>query len=165
MKIALDTAVQIHYTLKNDAGEVIDSSEGAEPLAYLHGHSNIIPGLERELDGKQAGERVNAVIEPADGYGEYDESLVRQIPRSEVQGAGEIEEGMQIHAQSDDGVHALTVIAVDDKNITLDGNHPLAGQTLHFDVEVVAVRDATEDELAHGHIHGPSDGESAHHHH
>jgi FKBP-type peptidyl-prolyl cis-trans isomerase SlyD len=160
MNIASDSVVQIHYTLKNDAGEVLDASEVGEPLTYLHGHGNLIPGLERELEGKGKGAKLNVSIQPADGYGEHDDKLVQKIPRNAIDGGGDIIPGMQVHAQTDEGTHALTVTHVDDQTVTLDGNHPLAGQTLHFEVEIGEVRAATEEELVHGHVHGPG---GAHH--
>ncbi len=160
MTVAPDAVVLIHYTLKNDAGEVLDSSEGAEPLTYLHGRGNLIPGLERELEGKQAGVRLQVAIEPEDGYGEHDEQLVQRIPRTAIDNATDLQEGMQVQAQTDEGTHMLTVTQLDEESITLDGNHPLAGQTLHFEVEIAEIRQATAEELAHGHVHGP-DG---HHH-
>lgn len=161
MNIAPDAVVQIHYTLKDDEGEVIDSSEGREPLTYLHGRGNLIPGLERELEGKKAGDRLNVTIAPADGYGEYNEELTQEIPRSALPDAADLQEGMQVHARSDQGMVTLTVIEVGEDTITLDANHPLAGKTLHFDVEIADVRDATGEELEHGHVHGPG----GHHHH
>ena len=161
MAVALNTVVLIHYTLKNDSGEVLDSSERDSPLAYLHGRGNLIPGLERELEGKQSGDRLQVTIAPADAYGEYDEALVQRVPRSAVQGVKDLQEGMQLHARTDEGVQTLVVTQVDKDSVTLDGNHPLAGQTLHFDVEIAEVRKATEEELAHGHVHGPG----GHHHH
>lgn len=162
MNIAANSVVQIQYTLKDDAGKTIDSSQGGEPLTYLHGHGNLIPGMERELAGKKKGDKLQIVIAPADGYGEYDEKLVQHIPRTAIEGESELTEGMQVHAQSDDGgVLTLTITQLDKETATLDGNHPLAGKTLHFDVEIVAVRAATKEELAHGHVHGPG----GHHHH
>src|SRR5689334_16903819 len=115
MSVTLNSVVQIHYTLKDDAGDVLDSSDGGEPLTYLHGHGNLIPGLERELEGKKTGDRLNVAIKPADGYGEYDEGLVQRVPREAVEGAGneDIEEGMRVHAQTEHGVHTLVVTEVD----------------------------------------------------
>ncbi|MGE0114545.1 MAG: peptidylprolyl isomerase [Steroidobacteraceae bacterium] len=160
MQIAKNTAVQIHYTLKNDAGEVLDSSEGAEPLAYLQGHGNLIPGLEKALEGKQAGDAVNVSIPPEEGYGVRDEMLIQEVPRSAFEGIPDVEVGMQFHADSNHGPRTVTVTRVAGETITVDGNHPLADQTLHFAVQIVEVRAASKEELSHGHVHGPG----GHHH-
>lgn len=151
--IAKDTAVRFNYTLKDDQGNVIDQSQG-EPLAYLHGHGNIIPGLEKELEGKSAGESLTAVIAPADAYGEYQEQAVQKVPRSNFQGVDDIQPGMQFQSEAEGQVMLVTVTDVNDETVTVDANHPLAGKTLSFDVEIVEVRAATEDELNHGHVHG-----------
>lgn len=155
MQVAKNKVVSIDYTLKDDAGEVIDSSEGYEPLFYLHGHDNIVPGLESALEGKQAGDKVQVSVSPAEGYGERDDSLQQVVPREAFQGVEDLEVGMQFRAESDEGQQIVTIMAVDGDNVTVDGNHPLAGETLNFDVTVVEVRDATADELEHGHVHGP----------
>lgn len=160
MQITQDTVVSIHYTLTDDAGKTIDSSAGGEPLAYLHGNGNLIPGLERALEGKQAGDSLNVKISPAEGYGEHDKSLIQQIPRRVLKGIGNIHVGMQLQAQSDQGSRAVTVTHVAGDMVTIDGNHPLAGQNLNFEVQITEVRAATEEELAHGHVHGPG----GHHH-
>ncbi|WP_296402207.1 peptidylprolyl isomerase [Psychrobacter sp.] len=151
--IAKDTAVRFNYILKDENGNVIDQSQG-EPLAYLHGHNNIIPGLEKELEGKSAGESLTAVIEPADAYGEYQEQAVQQVPRSNFQGVDNIQPGMQFQSEAEGQVMLVTVTDVNDETVTVDANHPLAGKKLSFDVEIVEVRAATEDELNHGHVHG-----------
>ncbi|MGC3981112.1 MAG: peptidylprolyl isomerase [Steroidobacteraceae bacterium] len=160
MQIAKNTAVQIHYTLKNDAGEVLDSSEGSEPLAYLQGNGNLIPGLEKALEGKSAGDAVNVSIPPAEGYGVHDASLIQEVPRSAFEGIPKVEVGMQFHADSNHGPRTVTVTKVAADTITVDGNHPLADQTLHFAVKIIEVRAATKEELSHGHVHGPG----GHHH-
>ncbi|MCW8826156.1 MAG: peptidylprolyl isomerase [Gammaproteobacteria bacterium] len=158
MTIKENSVVSIDYTLTNDQGEVIDSSEGQEPLAYLHGFSNIIPGLENALVGKQAGESCKVTVQPADGYGEYNPELTQVVPAEAFEGVDTVEPGMQFHAQGPEGqVEMITVTAVDGDEITISGNHPLAGQVLHFDVTIKDVREATEEELAHGHVHGPHD--------
>jgi FKBP-type peptidyl-prolyl cis-trans isomerase SlyD len=161
MQIAKDAVVLIHYTLTDDAGKTIDSSAGADPLAYMHGNGNLIAGLERELEGKSAGDKLSVKISPADGYGEYDKSLVQNIPRRALKGVGNVQVGMQLQAQSGQGARAVTVTHVAGDMVTIDGNHPLAGQNLNFQVEITEVRAATEEELAHGHVHGPG----GHHHH
>ena len=154
MQVTDNMAVSIHYTLKNDEGEIIDSSEGSEPLAYLHGGGNIISGLERALHGKQTGDKFNVRIEAEDAYGEFMDDRVQVIPRSMFEGIDTVEVGMQFHADVSSGPGVVTVIAIEGDAVTIDGNHPLAGVPLTFDVEVIEVRLATQEELAHGHIHG-----------
>ena len=160
MSITQDQVVSIHYTLKDDEGTVIDHSAAGEPLAYLHGRGNLIPGLERELTGKNTGDRLQVRIAPADAYGEYDQALVQQVPRRALQGIANVRVGMRLQAQSSQGARAVTVTGVNGDLVTLDGNHPLAGKSLNFEVEVAGVRDATAEELAHGHVHGAG----GHHH-
>lgn len=160
MQVAENSVVLIHYTLTNDQGEVLDSSSGGEPLAYLHGSGNIIPGLERALEGKQAGDKLVVKVAPADGYGERNDSLIQQVPKRAFQGVAQIQPGMSFTAQSSQGPMQVTVTAVAGDMVTVDGNHPLAGETLNFDVEVAEVRKATLEELSHGHVHGPG----GHHH-
>jgi FKBP-type peptidyl-prolyl cis-trans isomerase SlyD len=155
MQIAKNKVVSIDYTLKDDAGEVIDSSEGFEPMFYLHGFDNIVPGLEKALDGKQAGDQIQVSVSPAEGYGERDDSLQQVVPKEAFQGIDDLEVGMQFRADSDEGQQIVTILAIDGDNVTVDGNHPLAGETLNFDITVVEVRDASADELEHGHVHGP----------
>jgi FKBP-type peptidyl-prolyl cis-trans isomerase SlyD len=161
MQIAQDSVVSIHYTLTNDAGEVLDSSSGGDALVYLQGHGNLIPGLERELDGKKAGDKLTVRIAPVDGYGEQDAGLIQDVPRSAFAGVADIQVGMQFQAQSNHGPRTVTITKVEGDSITVDGNHPLAGQHLNFAVEITEVRAATEEELSHGHVHGPG----GHHHH
>ena len=155
MKIETNKVVTIDYTLKNAAGQIIDSSEGDEPLAYLHGNGNLVPGLEKALEGLSAGDAIQVVVPPAEGYGERDEAKVGEAPLSAFEDVGEIKPGMQFEAEGPEGSEMVTVISVADDVITLDGNHPLAGETLHFDVTVREIREATEEELEHGHAHGP----------
>lgn len=154
MQIADNKVVSIHYTLTNDDGDVIDSSRDAEPLVYLHGAENIIPGLEQALAGRVVGDDLKVSIDPADAYGDFDENMVQVVPREMFQGVDTLEPGMEFQAQTSQGVQVIRIAAVDGDNITIDGNHPLAGETLHFDVSVAAVREASEEELAHGHVHG-----------
>lgn len=161
MLIAAKKAVSIDYTLTNDAGEVIDSSAGGAPLVYLHGAGNIIPGLEKALEGKQPQDEVDVTIEPEDAYGEYSAELVSTLSRSMFEGVDELEVGMQFHASAPDGqMQIVTIRDLDGDDVTVDGNHPLAGQRLNFKVKVIDVRDASEEEVAHGHVHG----EGGHHH-
>jgi FKBP-type peptidyl-prolyl cis-trans isomerase SlyD len=154
MKITHDLVASIHYTLKNDAGEVLDSSIDQEPLNYLHGAENIVAGLEKALEGKVAGDNVSVSVAPQDGYGEYDENLIQELSKDMFAGVDNIEVGMEFHAQTEHGMQVIEVTKVDGDTITVDGNHPMAGQTLHFDVEIIEVRAATADELTHGHVHG-----------
>jgi FKBP-type peptidyl-prolyl cis-trans isomerase SlyD len=154
MQVADNMAVSIHYTLTNDEGEVIDSSEGNEPLVYLHGGGNIISGLEKALHGKAVGEKFNVRIDAEDAYGEFMDDRVQVISRDMFEGVDEIEVGMQFHADVSSGPGVITVVNVDGDDITIDGNHPLAGVPLTFAVEVIEIRPASREELAHGHIHG-----------
>lgn len=161
MQIAEKKVVSIHYTLTDDGGKVLDSSDGGDPLAYIHGAGNIIPGLENALIGKQAGDKLNVTIPPAEAYGERNDALTQVVPVSAFEGVDKIEEGMQFHAQAENGEPVTVTIAkVEGDDVTVDGNHPLAGQALTFDVEVAEVREATDEELDHGHAHGPG----GHHH-
>jgi FKBP-type peptidyl-prolyl cis-trans isomerase SlyD len=155
MQITKDTVATIDYTLTDPKGQVIDSSRGRVPLAYLHGASNIIPGLESALEGKNAGDSVNVTVAPEQGYGPRDPNLVQPVPRTSFQGVPEIKKGMQFQAQTPGGARIVTVVDVDPQNVTVDANHPLAGMDLNFDVKVVEVRQATPEELSHGHAHGP----------
>lgn len=148
------TVVSIHYTLKDDEGTIIDSSEGAAPLSYLHGAGNIIPGLEHALLGKTAGESLQVVVEPEHGYGEYQAELLQVVPRAAFEGVESIEVGMAFTAQASDGSQRRIVVRdVEGEDITIDANHELAGVDLHFSVEIVEVREATQEELDHGHAH------------
>ena len=163
MRISKDKIGVIEYTLTNAEGEVLDTSEGREPLAYLHGHGTIISGLEDALEGKTVGDTFRVSIPPAEAYGERDEELVQEVPLSAFEGSGmgDVEPGMQFQAKTEAGMRILTVVAVEGDTVHVDGNHELAGETLTFDVAVKEVRDASKDELKHGHAHGPG----GHHHH
>ena len=161
MQIAERRVALIHYTLTNDLGEVLDSSSGKAPLAYLHGAGNIVPGLEKALAGRQAGDKFKVAVAPAEGYGLQDPALIQTVSREAFHGVPQVEVGMHFQAETDHGPVSVLVTRVDPTSVTVDGNHPLAGQTLHFEIEVTQVRDATLEELKHGHVHGP-DG---HHHH
>jgi FKBP-type peptidyl-prolyl cis-trans isomerase SlyD len=154
MQIADNMAVSIHYTLTNDDGEVIDSSIGDDALVYLHGEGNIISGLEQALSGKAVGDKFNVRIPSEDAYGEFMEEMIQVISRSMFDGVDDLEVGMQFQADVSHGSGIVTVVDIDGDDVTIDGNHPLAGQALTFDVEVVAVRAATDEEITHGHIHG-----------
>jgi FKBP-type peptidyl-prolyl cis-trans isomerase SlyD len=159
MQIRKDCVVSIDYMLKGDDGTVIDTSEASEPLSFIFGNGNIIPGLEKELDGKQTGDGFSVSLTPQEGYGEYDASKVFEVTRESIDGADNMVEGAQVQAQHQDGtMTVLTVTSVGEENVTLDGNHPLAGMNLHFDIEVKEVRDATAEELEHGHSHSHGHG-------
>ncbi len=162
MEIQHNSVVEMHYTLKNDEGEIIDSSEGDAPLTFLQGHGNIIHGLERVMAGLKVGDTKDVVVEPEDGYGLYDEELVQEVPRSVFGEIDDLEVGMQFHADTDGGLIPVTVTAVEDDLITVDGNHELAGERLHFSVRIESIREATAEELAHGHVHGDDDEEHCH---
>jgi len=161
MQVSENTVVAIEYTLKNDAGDVLDSSVGHAPLTYLHGHHNIISGLENAMLGKTVGDTFTVTIPPEEAYGLRDDSMTQVVPRHLFQGVDEIVPGMKFHAEAEHGVNVVTVIEVKGDQVHLDANHELAGETLHFDVVVQAIRSATDEEIEHGHAHGP-DG---HHHH
>lgn len=151
MKITQDKVVDIEYVLKVN-GEVVDQSEPGEPLSYLQGHNNIIPGLERALEGKEPGDSLSVTVQPEDGYGERDEDNVQELPREDFE--DDIEVGAQYFAQSEDGsVTPFTVVGLEGDLVTVDFNPPLAGETLDFQVTVKNVRDATPEELEHGHAH------------
>jgi FKBP-type peptidyl-prolyl cis-trans isomerase SlyD len=154
MNIDDKRAVSIHYTLTNEQGEKLDSSEGQDPLRYLHGASNIIPGLENALVGKTTGEKVSVTVQPEDAYGEINPEMIQIVPREAFEGIDDIQAGMQFQASGPDGqTQVVTIKAVGEEGVTVDGNHPLAGQVLNFDVSIEEVRDATEEEIAHGHVH------------
>ncbi|NJK89244.1 MAG: peptidylprolyl isomerase [Myxococcales bacterium] len=161
MKIAADTVATIDYTVRNDRGDILDSSKG-QPMTYLHGHQQIIRGLESALEGLSAGERCSAAVSPSDAYGERDDEKVLSIQRDRLPADLEPEVGMMLGAQDEDGETVpLWIVEVGKDMITVDTNHPLAGQVLNFEVTVHEVRSATEEELAHGHAHGSH----GHHHH
>lgn len=155
MLIADQHVVAIDYTLTNEAGEVIDSSADSEPLVYLHGAGNIVPGLENALTGKTADDELEVSIEPEDAYGEYSAELITTIDRGMFEGVDELQVGMQFHASAPDGgMQIVTIRDIDGEEVTIDGNHPLAGQQLNFKVKIISVRAASEEEVAHGHVHG-----------
>ncbi len=153
MSITSNSVVSFHYTVKDEDGVQLDSSEGGQPLTYLHGANNIIPGLEQALEGKDQGDSLAVTIPPEQGYGEHLEGLVESVPRDVFQGA-DIEVGMRFEAQTDNGPISVVITSIEGDDVTVDGNHPLAGKSLSFDVTVEEIRDATEEEVAHGHVHG-----------
>nr|WP_211254245.1 peptidylprolyl isomerase [Enterovibrio calviensis] len=153
MMIEDNKVVKIDYTVKDESGQVIDSSEGKEPLAYLHGTGNIIPGLENALTGKAEGDDFSAVVQPEDAYGPRNDGMIQTVEKSVFQGVEEIEVGMVFNAQGPQGDIQVTIADIDGDQVTIDGNHPLAGLVLHFEGVVREVRDATQEEIEHGHVH------------
>jgi FKBP-type peptidyl-prolyl cis-trans isomerase SlyD len=153
MTVTKDRVVSIDYNLKDSKGDLIDSSPSGEPLVYIHGNDNIIKGLEKHLEGKATGDQVDCVIPAVEGYGERDESLVFKVDKSEFGPDAQVEVGMQFEAHGEEGAQIVTVVGVENSEITIDANHPLAGEELHFSVKVVDIREATSEELEHGHVH------------
>ncbi|NVK38468.1 MAG: peptidylprolyl isomerase [Gammaproteobacteria bacterium] len=161
MTIAENKVVTLEFTVKNaETGDVIESSEGSEPLVYLHGFNNLVPGLEAELAGKTVGDKYDVTVSPEEGYGVRDESLVQQVPKEAFQGIDNIEVGMAFTADGPQGPVVVEVTAIEADLVTVDANHPLADVTLSFSGEVKEIRDASKEELDHGHVHGPG----GHHH-
>ena len=163
MTIQLKSVVAIHYTLTNDEGTELDSTIGADPMVYMHGAGNIISGLELALLGKDTGDKVKATVKPAEGFGELLADMVQTVPRSLLEEEN-IEVGMHFNTQTEHGPLAFTIKEIREDEVVVDGNHPLAGQTLHFDVSIEAVREATPEELTHGHVHGGGHGDCGHQH-
>jgi len=160
LNIEKNRVVTLHYTLLDEQGNVVESSNGRAPLTYLHGKGNLIPGLERALAGKTAGDKLDVTVAPEQAYGPRDERLVQVVPRHRF-GSGEgLAAGMQVRTNGPQGPRVVTVVKVERDFVTVDGNHPLAGRTLRFSVEVEDVRKATHEEVSHGHVHGPG----GHHH-
>ena len=160
MNIEKNRVVTLNYTLRDEQGTIIDASSGRAPLSYLHGKGNIIPGLEQALSGKAAGDKLDVTVAPEQGYGPRDERLVQIVPRTKFGEVESLAPGMQVRVGGPQGTRIVSVLRVDRDFVTIDGNHPLAGRTLHFSVEIAEVRKASHEEVAHGHAHGP-DG---HHH-
>lgn len=154
MKIAENCVASFHYTLTDSTGKVLDSSEGQEPLSYIHGAGNIIPGLEDALEGKVVGDKLVVSVTADQAYGVRDDSMIQELPATMFTGIDSIEVGMEFHAETEHGLQVVTVTKVEGDQVTIDGNHPLAGVDLTFDVEITEVRAASEDELDHGHVHG-----------
>ena len=160
MQIAQNSVAAFHYTLTDDEGQVIDSSAGREPLTYLHGQGHIVPGLEKQMEGRSVGDKFDAHVAPEEGYGVHHAELMQQVPREAFQGVEDIQPGMQFQGNGPEGQINVTVSKVENGVVFIDANHPLAGKTLHFAIEVTDVRDATAEELQHGHVHGAG----GHHH-
>lgn len=160
MNITEKCVVSMHYKLTDEAGQLLDESKDV-PLAYIHGTNSLIPGLEKQLDGKSAGDKITATVPPEDGYGPVMPQLIQNLPKNTFQGVEKIEVGMEFEASNENNEKMIVrVDAVNGEEITINGNHPLAGKTLNFDVNIVEVREASEEELSHGHVHG----EGGHHH-
>ena len=160
MKISKNSVVSIDYILTDGKGEILDRSSKGKPLQFIHGAGQLIPGLEKVLEGKVLGETLKANIPHAEAYGARDEELLQNLTKADFADIPDLKEGMELEAEGDDGVRIITVIGIDGDKVIVDGNHPLAGVDLNFDVTIVAVREATKDELGHGHVHGPG----GHHH-
>ena len=155
-RIADSKVVEIHFTLHLDGGQKVDSTEGQDPMLYLHGHDNIVPGLEAELAGKAAGDKLEVVVKPADAYGEAEAGAMHDVPRDAFPDDFELEPGTMFESEDEEGaVTPLWVVSASDETVKITNNHPLAGQTLKFAVEVLSIRDASAEELEHGHPHGP----------
>lgn len=155
MQIADKKVVGFHFKLTNDKGELIESSANHPPLMYIHGQGNIIAGLENALTGKSTGDSFTLTLQPDEGYGERDEELVQTLPRSEIKGSAAIAVGTEFETEFPSGPKMVTVTAIEGENVTIDGNHPLAGEALTFEIDVAEVRDPTAEEQTHGHVHGP----------
>ena len=154
MLISKNSAVYFHYSLSDETGNVIDSPTEGKPLPYIQGHNNIIPGLEKAMEGKASGEVMVVTVEPKEAYGERQDQMVQQIPRSSFQ-VEDMKVGMRFEATTPNGAVSVVVTDLTEKTVTVDGNHALAGKKLTFDIRITEVREATKEELAHGHVHGP----------
>lgn len=161
MTIANQRVVSFHFTLKDPSGKVLETSNGAEPLVYLHGSGGIVPGLEQALEGRKVGDKFDVTLPPEKAYGQRDERLVQTVPKSQFPDPERLQPGMQFQVNSQAGPMILTVREVKANEVIIDGNPELAGMTLQFNIEILEVRDASQEELAHGHAHGPG----GHHHH
>ena len=161
MKVAKNTVVSIAYQVRTQDGVLVDEAPANQPLEYLQGHNNLIIGLENALEGKEVGDKFEVRVQPEEGYGEYNENMVQRVPKDVFQGVDEVVVGMRFLADTDIGPVPVVITEVDGDEVVVDGNHMLAGQELHFTVEVVGTREATLEEIAHGHVHGAHD----HHHH
>lgn len=153
MQVEKNKVVEIDYTLKDENGDVLDSSEGRQPLSYIQGTGNLIPGVETALEGKGSGERVEITVPPETGYGVRDDSLVLTIEREKFGEVEDLKPGLRFRMDTPDGPMIFTVVKLDETEVLVDGNHPLAGMTLNFDITVQSIREATTEELEHGHVH------------
>jgi FKBP-type peptidyl-prolyl cis-trans isomerase SlyD len=163
MKIAKDVVVALNYVLKDETGQVLDQNQGGEPLYYLHGHGNLVPGLEAALIDKVVGDEFEVVVAPEQGYGAYDESRTFEVPKTELGPQVVPQKGLVLRMQMPGGASApVRILKVKLRTVVMDGNHQLAGKALHFSVKVLKLRKAKKEELAHGHAHGPSGHGHAH---
>jgi FKBP-type peptidyl-prolyl cis-trans isomerase SlyD len=160
MTITTGSVVLFDYTLTDDEKDIIDSSKDEGPLAYLHGEGQIVKGLEKAMEGKKAGDSFQVSVSPEEGYGLPDPAKIAVVSADQIEGGEDLEEGMQLEASNDQGEQIVVVSKIEGNNVTLDGNHPLAGMALHFDITIREVRAATAEEISHGHVHGPG----GHHH-
>ncbi|ATX79940.1 FKBP-type peptidyl prolyl cis-trans isomerase [Mariprofundus aestuarium] len=149
MQVSANKVVSIHYTLTRPGGDIIESSRNGDALTYIHGTDALVPGLEKEIEGKSAGDRISVSVKPEEGYGLRSDELIQSVPRSIFHFDGEIEPGMRFQADTGRGIELVTVVQVTEENVVVDANHPMAGETLNFDVDVIAVREASEEELPH----------------
>jgi len=157
MTVKKDAVVEMHYTLKNDAGEVVDSSKGQDPMPFIQGRGNIIPGLEKALEGMKVGDTCDVSVKPEDGYGVHHAEGIQEIPKEALQGIENLEIGMELQSQDEQGnPFIVRVEEIKDDVVIINANHPLSGQTLHFNVSIESVREATANELEHGHVHSAS---------
>lgn len=167
MKVTKDLVVSLAYQVRAEDGALVDESTVSAPLDYLHGHGSLISGLEKSLENRSVGDKFEVHIAANEAYGQYDENLVQRVPKDLFVGVEEFQAGMRFLAETDQGPVPVEITKVEDDHVVVDGNHMLAGQNLDFSVEVVAIREATEEELAHGHVHGEHDhehGDDCHHH-
>lgn len=155
MNIKENSVVQMHYKLTNKEGMLLDSSEGREPLTYMHGKQMLIPGLENQLAGKEMGNKFVAEVPANEAYGDKSPEMIHVVPKENFKGDGELQAGLQIQIDTNQGTQMAVITKVEGDDVTIDMNHPLAGMDLSFDVEIVDVREATQEEIDHGHVHGP----------
>ena len=155
MIVEKDKAVSFHYTLKNADGEQMETSREKEPMSYLHGANNIIPGLEKTMEGHEVNDEFSVTVEPEEAYGVRNENNVQRVPMKRLKGIGKVSVGQVLNLQTNQGQVQVTVLKVGRFNVDVDGNHPLAGQALTFDVEITDIREASAEELEHKHVHGP----------
>ncbi|AWX14047.1 peptidylprolyl isomerase [Mergibacter septicus] len=163
MKVAKNTVVGIAYQVRNQDGVLVDEAPANQPLEFLQGHNNLISGLEKALEGKEVGEKFEVRVQPEEGYGEYNENLVQRVQKDIFVGVDELVEGMRFIADTDAGPLPVIITKIEAEEVVVDGNHMLAGQELHFTVEVISIREATAEEIAHGHLHHAG-GCGCHHH-
>jgi FKBP-type peptidyl-prolyl cis-trans isomerase SlyD len=154
MSVKKDIVVEMHYTLKNESGKVIDSSSGKEPMVFIQGHGNIIPGLEVALEGMKVGENRDVTVKPEEAYGIFRKEGIQEIPLEALKGIEDLAVGMELKSQDEQGnAFIVRVQEIKKEVVIINANHPLAGETLHFNINIESVREATKDELSHGHVH------------